>query len=303
MSRKNQQILVFGFGFVLAVVLSVAALFIWFKVNQVNPFRMGEAIVQPIVNAISTHPVVIVKGSIPAGALITADFLEQQERAVTDIPLTAVLDISDAVGRYAALDLDGKVILTTGMMSENSIAYLGTDRMCDYEIPGYLVNYVVEPGMMLDVQLVRSSGQTFTVLAKKGVRMKAENRVVLAVSFPEMDLVNRAFAEQAAGLGRIQLVTYMDSTQEASIVNYTPDPSLPLAALPAVPTDQNSAPSSGLVAPGTPTTAGTGTPAATNSTTPGSPAAPSASVAPVPPPPTTTVNPSGTDADSKGGSR
>lgn len=222
MSRARQQLILFAFGFALSLCMTIAILFFFLRAHGVNLFHPMPVNAPAAIVEISRKPVVVANSDIPAGMLITTDMLKLEERSITELPLSVLMDADAAVGRYAAARISSNMMLTDTLVSQTSTAYEGVDRLCDYEIPGYLVNNLIEPGTCVDLQLIRTAGDTYTVLAKKNVRYTAENRVVLAVSFEEMDLANRAFAEQNAGMGRIMAVRYMDTEQIASTVNYVP---------------------------------------------------------------------------------
>ncbi|NJD01829.1 MAG: hypothetical protein FIA99_04365 [Ruminiclostridium sp.] len=137
------------------------------------------------------------------------------------VPPNAVLNADVLKGKKAAVALELNTIITESMLYSIFQELKETDRLLDYELPGGLVGGLVDEGSYIDIEFVKTKGETFVVLSKKLVKKKLDNdRIILLLTFEERRLINYALAEQKILGGRLEAAIYADERQPLSKVNY-----------------------------------------------------------------------------------
>ena len=219
MNRGRQQFIIFAFGFVLAFVLLLGAGFIVGRFASPDGIYVFNYQLRPK-NVAAKKKIFVVSKRINKSEQFPQESFKPEERDATQVPLDAVIDANFLLDKYACINLEPNTVVAESMVISAENAYSPDDRLKDYEIPATLITQIVKEGDLIDVELVRNGGQTLTVLSKKRVKNKVNNRVIVQVAMAERNNINSALAEQIANQGHIEAVVYLDETQAPSIVNY-----------------------------------------------------------------------------------
>ncbi|NLN48464.1 MAG: hypothetical protein GX154_05130 [Clostridiales bacterium] len=222
MSRGKQQFLIFMFGFIVAGLLSVGGYFLYNHLLNTGRIQDVSLPVQQPETPKMTKVLIAIQG-VGKGDELKPEYFELKDRPIADIPLNSLIDVNMIEGKRAASVIDANSILTDSMLISPNNLYDPEDRLKDYALQGYLVANTVKAGDWIDIELVRSNGDTFTVLSKKQVTQLIDNKAIIKVTTNERHLINHAIAEQSAGMGHIESLLYLDESQPASEVNYVPE--------------------------------------------------------------------------------
>lgn len=221
MSRGKQQLFIFLLGFISAVVLLTGGYLLYGKLVDTGKIQSVSLPLQTV-DAMKQTKVLVSIQRIERGDELKPEFFQLEERNLEEVPTNSIIDINMIKGERAATVIDGKEILTDSKILSSSNTFGPDDRLKDYALQGYLVADTVLAGDWIDVEMVRSNGDTFIVLAKKQVIQLTDNKAIIQVSTAERALINHALAEQSAGLGHIESLLYLDEKQPASEVTYVP---------------------------------------------------------------------------------
>jgi hypothetical protein len=221
MSRGKQQFFIFLSGFMAAVILLAGGYLLYNKLVDSGKIQSVSLPIQTV-DALKKAKVLVSVQRIEKGDELKPEFFQLEERKLEEVPANSIIDISMITGRRAAAVIDMKEVLTDSRILSSQSTVNPDDRLKDYALQGYLVADTVRAGDWIDVEMVRSSGDTFIVLAKKQVILLTDNKAVIQVSTAERSLINHAIAEQSAGLGHIESLLYIDEKQPASEVTYVP---------------------------------------------------------------------------------
>lgn len=219
MSRGKQQFIIFAFGFVLSAIIIIGGFFIYNKLVESGKIKgLNEKQTEEQIKV----SVVIAAQKIEKGEELLPEFFTLEERLLNEVPVNSVLDINALHGKRAASVIDPNLVVTDSMVINTESLYGPDERLKDYSLQGYLVAGTVKEGDWIDVEMVRTNGDTFTVLSKKQVKQLLNDKAIIQVTAQERQYINHALAEQSAGLGHIESVLYLDESQPASEVNYVP---------------------------------------------------------------------------------
>ena len=221
MSRGKQQFFIFLFGFVAAVILLAGGYLVYNKLVDMGKIQSVSLPIQPADTLKKTRVLVSVQ-RIEKGDELKPEYFQLAERNSEEVPVNSIIDINMITGERAAVVIDMKEVLTDSKLLSLSNPYSPDDRLKDYALQGYLVADTVKAGDWIDVEMVRSNGDTSIVLAKKQVIALTNNKAIVQVSNDERSLINHAIAEQSAGMGHIESLLYLDDKQPASKVTYVP---------------------------------------------------------------------------------
>jgi hypothetical protein len=221
MSRGKQQFLIFLFGFLLAGILLAGGYILYSKLMDAGKLQSVSLPLQAA-DDLKKAGVLVSLQRIEKGEELKQEFFQLKERSVDEVPANSLVDINRITGERAAFTIDMNEVLTDSKLLSSASSYSPDDRLKDYALQGYLVADTVKAGDWIDIEMVRSNGDTFVVLAKKQVMQLTNNRAIIQVSTDERFLINHAIAEQTAGLGHIESLLYLDEKQPASTVTYTP---------------------------------------------------------------------------------
>jgi len=221
MSRGKQQFFIFISGFIAAVILLAGGYLIYNKLVDTGKIQSVSLPIQTDDTAKKAKVLVSLQ-RIEKGDELKPEFFQLAERNTEEVPANSIIDISMITDRRAASVIDMREILTDSKLITVQNLYNPDDRLKDYALQGYLVADTVKTGDWIDVEMVRSNGDTFIVLAKKQVIQLTDNKAIIQVSTVERALVNHAIAEQSAGMGHIESLLYLDEKQPASEVTYVP---------------------------------------------------------------------------------
>lgn len=212
MSRGRQQFIVFMFGVLISAILMCSIYFIYSKFISNSKLNLLE-------NSKKQKVLVVIR-KIEKGEELIQDAFKVEERLVDQTPSNSIVDINFIQGKWAGLCLDPNVVLTDSMILSINNMFKADERLKEYELQGHLVAGTVKTGDFIDVEFVRTNGDTSTVLSKKQVINRLDNKVVMQVTMEERQSINRALADQSQGVGRIEAVLYLDEKQPASQVTY-----------------------------------------------------------------------------------
>jgi hypothetical protein len=221
MSRGKQQFFIFLSGFMAAVILLAGGYFLYNKLVDAGKIQSVSLPIQTADDLKKTKVLVSVQ-RIEKGDELKPEFFQLEERNQEEVPTNSMIDIGMITGQRAAAVIDMKEVLTDSRILSSQSSVNPDDRLKDYALQGYLVADTVKAGDWIDVEMVRSNGDTFIVLAKKQVIKLTDNKAIVQVSTAERALINHAIAEQSAGFGHIESLLYLDEKQPASEVTYVP---------------------------------------------------------------------------------
>lgn len=221
MSRGKQQFFIFLSGFIAAVIFLIGGYLVYNKLVDTGKIQSVNLPIQTV-DAVKKVKVLVSVQRIEKGDELKPEFFQLAERNPEEVPTNSIIDISMITDRRAAAVIDMKEVLTDSKLISTPNIYNPDDRLKDYAMQGYLVADTVKAGDWIDVEMVRSNGDTFIVLAKKQVILLTNNKAIIQVSTAERALVNHAIAEQSAGMGHIESLLYLDEKQPASEVTYIP---------------------------------------------------------------------------------
>ena len=220
MSRGKQQILIFSFGFILAAALLIAGYFIYTKLMNTGTIQSINLPKQTVEE--KKTKVLISIQRIEKGDELKPEFFQLADRVKEEVPANSIIDANMLTGKRAAAVIDQNAVITDSMIISPQNLYKDDDRLKDYALAGYLVADTVKPGDWIDVEMVKSNGDTSIVLSKKQVMNLLANKAIVQVTTEERSMINHAIAEQTAGMGHIEALLYLDEKQPASKVTYVP---------------------------------------------------------------------------------
>ncbi len=221
MSRGKQQFFIFLSGFVAAAILFIVGTLVYNKLVDTGKIQSVSLPMQTS-GSVKKTKVLVSLQRIEKGDELKPEFFQLTERNPEEIPANSIIDIAMISDQRAATVIDTKEILTDSKLISTQNLFKPDDRLKDYALQGYLVADTVKAGDWIDVEMVRSNGDTFVVLAKKQVIHLTNNKAIIQVSTAERALVNHAIAEQSAGMGHIESLLYLDEKQPASEITYIP---------------------------------------------------------------------------------
>jgi flagella basal body P-ring formation protein FlgA len=221
MNRGKQQLFIFLSGFIAAVILLAGGYLVYNMLVDTGKLQSVSLPIQTA-DAVKKAKVLVSVQRIEKGDELKPELFQLTERNPEEVPANSIIDISMITDRRAAAVIDLKEILTDSKLISTQNLYNPDDRLKDYALQGYLVADTVKAGDWIDVEMVRSNGDTFMVLAKKQVIQLTDNKAIIKVTTAERALVNHAIAEQSAGMGHIESLLYLDEKQPASEVTYIP---------------------------------------------------------------------------------
>ena len=166
--------------------------------------------------------IVCVSENIKAGEVICEENLMIREFPTDSIPENTILDISEAVGCTAKIQLFENTYLTADMLYKTTL--LGPEREIEYFCID--VNGNVRKGSYVDVRICFEDGADYVVLSRKRIEGISEDRnsVILHVSEEELLRMGNAAAKLKEHEGRrMYAVEYpYGELQEPSAVDYVP---------------------------------------------------------------------------------
>jgi hypothetical protein len=164
--------------------------------------------------------VVMAAKRIDKNEVVTRDKLRLTEFNADSIPGKTVYSLDAAVGSKANIELDENMILTDSMLLNPKEFFSDDTRLKDYELAGGLVAGLVNEGCLIDLEYISPTGQTFVVAAKKSVKKKIDDKLLIQTTFQEREMINYAIAETKLKGGRLETVLYIDENQQPSEVTY-----------------------------------------------------------------------------------
>lgn len=216
MSRGKQQLLIFAFGFILAAIIMAGGIFVYTRLTasgKIKSFQGAD---------IKKQMVVVAVKKVEKGDELKPDSFKIVSRSASDVPANSLIDINYIQGKWAAAVMDPNTVITDSMVITQDQLYKPDERLKDYTLQGNLVAGTVKVGDLIDLEMVRTNGDTSIVLAKKQVKKLIDSKAIIQVTEAERYLINHALAEQTAGMGHIESLLYLDEKQPASKVKYVP---------------------------------------------------------------------------------
>jgi hypothetical protein len=173
--------------------------------------------------------VVVVASKINKGQKITPEKVTTEKRFENQLPDKVIANAGSVIGKIAAADMEKNTMVYESMIINPKDAYKPDERIKDYDLPkGLMGKDIVSQGDLIDVEFKRKDGSTAVVLAKKIIKSRLDDRIIIQTDWEERKLINYALTDKAENGGEIYAAKYMDMDQPASAVNYQPPSGLGL---------------------------------------------------------------------------
>ncbi len=203
-----------------AGIVCAAAVFYWAYLSNrdqvlISFYRNSEGVVKAVNE--NTVEILRAKAAMRKGEVLDAGKAEMVRIPAELVPRGAVTSLSRIENMRLSKDIAEKEFLNERDLTPSQLVYEEGDRLMEHNFPEGTVPDAVADGSSIDIKLFKKGEEDPVVISKVVVVSRKANLLAFYMNATEQEYIKEAAAE-----GMLFSVRYIDESQAASEVTYSP---------------------------------------------------------------------------------